>query len=459
MSRVPLVKTEGFDLGACIRFLEQQGWLVRIQSTVSLKYELAGIAKHFEGREAVLFESVEGGFCPVLAGLYWNRKLLAGIFGCEAERLPFLISEAVASWQENPVPPVVVDIAPASEVVMEHPDLSRLPVPVHALEDGGPYFSCSVVIAKDPDTGIRNASVNRLMVTGPDRLTMLMDAGRHLRDYYERAERKGKPLPITINNGVDPAVYLAAVVPSAAAPIDRDELGIASALLGRPLELVSSRTVEVEGVANAQFIIEGEILPGVREEEGPFGEVTGYYGERDKRWVVRVKSISHRKSPIFHTLLPGKEVHNSVGIMGEANIYNLIFRQVPGVKAVYLTPGGCGFYHAVVQMHKVYEGSQRNAILATLAAFPSLKQVTVVDEDVDIYNPEDVEWAMATRFNPAEDIVLVAKAFGHELNPVSDNGITAKVGFDATAPLPRSEKYKRVRMAPVDITKYSVSRP
>jgi 2,5-furandicarboxylate decarboxylase 1 len=285
-------------------------------------------------------------------------------------------------------------------------------------------------------------------------MTMLMDTGRHLRDYYERAERQGKPLEITISNGIDPSVYMAAVVPSSAAPIDTDELGIASELLGRPLELVASRTVNVEGVANAQFIIEAEILPQLREAEGPFGEVAGYYGTRDNRWVVNVKSISHRKSPIFHTLISGKEVFNSVGLMGEANIFNLISRQVPGIRGVYLTHGGCGFYHAVVQIKKVYEGTQRNAILATMSAFPALKQVTIVDDDVNIYDPEDVEWAMCTRFDPANDIVMVTKAFGHELNPVTHNGVTTKIGFDATAPFPMPSQYRRVKFQSVDIAKY-----
>lgn len=450
------MKTEGFDLQSCIQFLGENGGLARVKSHVSLENELAGVATHFEGRKVVLFEHAGDGQCPVLAGMYWNRKNLADIFGCQMERLSFLLSEAVLAWQQKPVHPVVIMNSPANQITMDTPNLHMLPVPIHALEDGGPYFSCSVVIARDPDTGVRNASVNRIMVTGKDRLTMLMDVGRHLRDYYERAQRQGKPLEITINNGVDPTVYLAAVVPAAAAPIDKDELGVASALLGRPLELVSSRTVEVEGVANAQFIIEGEILPEIREEEGPFGEVTGYYGKRDKRWVVQVKSISRRREPVFQTLLPGKEVYNSVGIMGEANIYNLVSRQVPGIKAVYLTHGGCGFYHAVVQMKKIYEGTQRNAMMATFAAFPSLKQVTVVDEDVDIYNPDDVEWAMATRFNPKTGVLSVNDVFGHELNPITDNGLTTKIGFDATVPLSRLEGFQRVKMMPVDIDKYDI---
>ena len=456
MDQSALVKQEGFDLQSCIEFLAQSKDLVTIENLVDSKYELAGVAREFEGRQTVLFKKIKDYEYPVFTGLYWNGSILAKIFGSPAERLPFLFSEAVASWQKNPVAPVVLENGPATEVIMEVPDLRQLPVPVHALADGGPYFDCSVVIAKDPDTGVRNLSIHRIMVTGPRRMTMLMDVGRHLRDYYERAERKGKPLEITISNGIDPTVYIASVVPGSAAPIDTDELGIASALLGRPVELVKSRTVAVEGVANAQFIIEAEILPDIREDEGPFGEVAGYYGKQAKRWVVNVKSISHRKAPVFQTLLPGKEVFNSVGLMGEANVFNLVSRQVPGIKGVYLSHGGGGFYHAVVQIKKVYEGTQRNAVLATLAAFPSLKQVIVVDDDVDIYNPEDVEWAMCTRFNPATDIILVNSAFGHELNPVTKNGLTAKVGFDATTPHPRPKEYERVKFQKVDISKYQI---
>jgi 2,5-furandicarboxylate decarboxylase 1 len=453
MRNLPPIQQEGFDLQACIRWLEQTGNLTRVTSPVGLEHELAGVAHRLEGGKPVLFEQVRNSRFPIFTGLYWNRSMLAGIFGCPVERLSFLLSEAVAAWRQNPVAPVVVNQAAAHEVTMDTPDLRCLPAPTHALDDGGAYLDCSAVIAKDPDTGVRNLSIHRMMIAGPQRITMLMDMGRHLRDYYERAERQGKPLEITISNGVDPSVYMAAVVPSSAAPIETDELGIASQLLGRPVELVRSRTVEAEGIANAQFIIEAEILPHVREQEGPFGEVAGYYAQQDNRWVVNVKSISHRKSPVFHTLIPGKEVFNSVGLMGEANIFNLVSRQVPGIKAVYLPHGGCGFYHAVVQIKKVFEGSQRNALMATMAAFPALKQVTIVDDDVDIYNPEDVEWAMCTRFDPANDILLVTKALGHELNPVTKDGLTTKIGFDATAPFPMPSQYRRVKFQPVEAEK------
>ena len=441
-----LVNEDGFDLNRWLCRLREEGVLTTIGSPVNREHELAAIAKRYEGKGPVLFERVEGHEFPVVVGLYWNRRVLAELFGVGERELPDFIADAVRRWAKTPVSPVVVERGLANEVVMSKPDLTMLPVPKHFPLDGGPYLLSSVVIAKDPDTGVRNASVHRFMVTGPARLTMLMDVGRHLRDYYERAEKKDRPLEITISNGMDPTVYIASVVPGTLAPIDAGELGVSSELLGRPVCLVKSRTVGVEGVANAQFVIEGEILPHVREPEGPCAEVTGYYGERAERWVVNVKAITHRRDAIFHTLLPGREVYNSVGLVAEANVCRVVSSQVPGVRKIHFPHGGCGFYKAVVQIRKRAEGEAKNALLATLAAFPSLRIGVAVDEDVDIYDPEDVDWAICTRFDPDEGLILVKGALGHELNPMNPGGIGAKLGIDATAPVPRPRRFERARV-------------
>jgi 2,5-furandicarboxylate decarboxylase 1 len=394
-----------------------------------------------------------------MIGLFWDRENIAELYDCSVRELPFFIANAVEAWRSDPEEPVVIDRAPVQEIVQKKPDLNLLPIPTLALEDGGPYLSCSVVIAKDPDTGVRNTSVHRCMVVGPNRITMLMDMGRHLRDYYERAEARGKPLEITISNGVDPSVYFAAITPSAAAPIDTDELGIACVLRRAPVELSRSLTVEVEGIADAQIVIEGEMLPKVREPEGPFAEVTGYYGTQDERWVVSVKTVTHRAKPIFHSLLPGREVFNSVGLTGEANIYHSMARQVPGVTSVHLGHGGCGFFHAIVQMEPKAPGIAKNAIISAFSAFPPLQMVTVVNPDVDISQPEEILWAMATRCRPDEDVVILPKSRGHELNPSTDNGLGAKMGFDCTIPVMTSEPYKRIMMLDVDLENYQIQYP
>jgi 2,5-furandicarboxylate decarboxylase 1 len=445
------------DLSACIDYLDKSGQLIRVKSEVDANLELTGIAKNFEGRKVVLFEKVKGYKYPVLIGLMWNRDILANIFKTPKENLPFRIARAVTEWQKSPMKTVTVDKGPANEVIKTSGfDLNDLPIPVHALKDGGKYFDNSVVIANNPDTGIPNASIHRIMVTGKDRLTLLLDRGRHLREYYEKMEKQGKPLHITINNGAGLAPWIVSIIPRNAVP--NDKLSLAGHLLGEPLRVMKAQTVNTVALADAQFVIEGEMLPEAREDEGPFGEVAGYYGERAKRWVVKVTAITQRKNPVFHTLLPGKEVYNSVGLTGEANIFMRVSQEVPGVKAVYLSHGGSGFYNAVVQMTKPMEGLQKNAIMATFAAFPPLKMVTVVDEDVNIFSAEDVEWAVATRCDPERGIMFVKDAFGHELNPTtSPQGLTTKIGIDATVPFPRTHKYDRVKFKEVDLRNYEIS--
>ena len=425
------------DLGQTIAQLQHNGDLVRVQSQVNPVHELAGIAYKFEGKEVVYYENVQGHNHPVMVGLYWNRDVLGRLFGCETARLPFFVADAVQKWQTSPIAPEVGDSGPANEVIEEEVDLYKLPIPTHALDDGGAYLAAAIVIGKDPDTGVRNASIYRALVTGKDRLTVQLDAGRHIRDYYERQEARGKPLEVTINCGVGPAIHVASIVPASAATIEQDELGIVSSFTGEPLRLIRSQTVE---------------------PEGPFAEVTGYYATRADRWVVRVKKITRRKKPVWQTILSGKEVFNSVGLLGEAAVYRLVSRQVRDVKAVYFSHGGCGFYHAIVQLKKSMEGTAKNAIMATFAAFPSLKMVTAVDDDVDITNAEDVEWAMATRFRPETGIVQIPMARGHELNPSTDAGLGMKIGFDATAPYPRTQRFERVKMAEVDLSKFEIRR-
>lgn len=442
------------DLNQCIELLAANDRLVRVKSQVDLVHELAGVAAQFEGDKVVLFENIKGYETPLAMGLFWNRENLAKIYGCETHELPYKVQKAVqaAATMEQGIE--MVEDAPVQEVVSLEPDLSEIPIPVLALEDGGAYLANSVVIAKDPDTGIRNTSIHRLMVTGKDRLGMLMDYGRHIRDYYERAEARGQSLEITINCGVSPSVYFAAVTPSSAVGLDQDELNVAAALDQAPVRLCQAKTVDVCAVADAQYVIEGEILPYVREPEGPFGEVTGYYAEQDDRWVVHVKAITRREKPMACNLLPGVEVWNSVGLGAEAGLQDAISKQIPGVKDVHLSHGGCGFYTCVLQMDPPRQEMARNAILSTFAAFPPFQMVIVVNSDVNIYDTDDVMRAMATRCKYAKDTIVIPSAFGHELNPSTADGIGDKMGFDCTYPIPKPAAYNRVKFKEVDLDDY-----
>ena len=450
-----LAKRGLIDIQSYVEYLEQHNHLIRVKSPVDPIHTLAGIAKKFEGDKAVLFENVEGSEFPVLIGLYWNRDMLGQCFQTPSDKLPFALSDEIRAWRKAPIEPTIVKSGPANEVVETTPDLSELPIPHHAEGDGGRYLTSSVVIAKNPDTGVRNLSIHRMMVTGKNRFTLLLEELGHLMDYYKRAEAKGEPLELTVNNGADFAMSMAAAAPSPAAPIEMDEIGIASQIRGEPVELMASQTVGVEALANAQFVIEGRILPKVREPEGPYAEVTGYYANREDRWVFEVTAITRRKTPIFHSMLSGKEVYNAFALIAEAGIFERVNTMVPDVTAVHLSDG-CVPYHLVVQMNKRFEGSQRNAMMAAFTAQAFVKMVTVVDTDVDIYNIADVEWAMATRCCFEKDVQLINESTGHRLNPSVENDKWARVGFDATVPLPREEKFERATMVNVDLADFDI---
>ena len=435
------------DLGAIIEALDRCGRLVRVRSEVDPAYQLAAIAATFErGPRAVLFEKVRGSRYSVFIGLYWSRELLSCVLGRPEAELPQYVSKCIQDWQQAPVAPVVVDDGPVLEVTESVVDLYKLPIPIHADKDGGPYFDAAVVIAKDPETGVRNASIQRFMVVGKDRLAINIDAGRHLEAYLHKAAALGQPLAFTLNVGVGPGLHFAAATPAEAAPIDTDELGIASQFHGRPLDLVPGTTSNVEMVAHAMFALECEMVPGEVHDEGPFAEVTGYYATVAPRPLVRVKRIHRRRKPVFQTILSGVEVFNSVGLLGEANVLALLRKQVPGVCDVYFSHGGCGFYHAVVQMTQKRAGWSKQAVMAAFAAFPPLKMVTVVDDDVDIRDPGDVEWAMATRLDPKHGVIVIENVFGHGLNPTFPGYLGTKIGFDATRPFPHTPNFDRAKM-------------
>ena len=450
-----LAKHNLIDLHDYVDYLARHNHLIRVKGQVDPIHILAGIAKKFEGGKAVLFESLKGRDFPVLIGLYWNRPMLARMFDTTSEKLPFVLSAEIAAWRKNPMEPVILSTGPANEVIETSPDLGTLPVPHHAEEDGGPYLTSSVLIAKDPDTGVRNLSIHRMQVTGGRRCTLLLEERGHVMDYYKRAEARGQPLEVTVNNGVDLAVHMAAATPASAAPIETDELGLASQIRGEPVALIKAQTVEVEAIASAQFVIEGRLLPGVREPEGPYAEVTGYYASREKRWVLDVTAITRRHDPIFHSILSGKEVRIAYASVAEAGIFESVRAKVPEVTAAHLSDGSVP-YHLVVQIDKRHEGAQQQAITAAFDSLPFLKMVTVVDTDVDIFDPGDVEWAVATRARFERDLLLTPDAAGHRLNPMVEDDKWTRMGIDATVPLPRAEKFRRATMRDVNLEDFQI---
>ena len=412
--------------------LDETGRLVRTKPYVPLEFTLAAIAKRLDGEKATLFPAPGGHELSVISGLVASRPWIAEAMGVDESDMLDRYRNAVLyplPWSE-----VASKSAPVQQVVIESGfDIrDELPIPVHNEHDSGAYITAGLVIAANPKTGVQNVSINRIQINGPDRLGILI-LPRDLHRFYDAAEEAAEPLSVAIAVGVDPLTLLAS---QAILPIDRDELEVAGALHGGPLPVVKCKTNDVRVPAEAEIVIEGRLLPEVREEEGPFGEFPQYYGPVGKRQVIVIDAITRREDALFHTIVPAAMEHLLLGgIPREASLIAHLQRTFPSVKDVHLSRGGVCRYHLVVKIAKRWDGEPKNIMMGSFAGHADIKQVTIVDEDVDILNPDAVEWAVATRFQAAEDLMVVAGAQGSRLDPSGTDGRVDKMGLDATKPL------------------------
>src|SRR5262249_5070333 len=292
--------------------------------------------------------------------------------------------------------------------------------------------------------GAQNVTIHRLQLNSAKRLGVLL-LPRHTLAYFRMAEEKGRDLPIAIVVGVDPLTLLSS---QAIGPLDFDERPLGGSLHGKPLDVVKCLTSEVRVPAESEIVLEGRILAKTLEPEGPFGEFPQTYGERAERHVVEIDVVTHRKSPIFHTVNGGGLEHLLLGgIPREATILNHLQRSLPCVKDIHLSRGGTMRYHLYVRIKKTREAESKNVIAAAFGAHYDIKHVIVVDEDVDIHDPNEVEWAMATRFQADRDLVVIGDAQGSRLDPSARDGVSAKMGIDATVPIAeRGFRYTRIRV-------------
>ena len=433
------------DLRDWLRSLAASDRLAVAERGLSLIDELAAVAKKLENERAVLFPEPGRHAIPVVANLFANRSWIADALGVSVSKLLSTFQSAV----RQPLPWVEVAAAPAQDVVHEKVDLlKQLPIPKHNEHDSGPYITAALLIARNPKTGIQNVSIHRCQVSGPDRVGVLL-LPRHTLHYFRMAEEAGVGLEIALVIGVHPACILAS---QAIAALDVDEMEIAGALLGRPIEMVKCRTNRVRVPAHAEIVIEGRILPKVREPEGPFGEFPQYYGPRADREVIKVDAITHRRNAIFHTIIGGGVEHLLLGgIPREATLLEHLQRSYPSVRDVRLTRGGTCRYHLAVKIDKKSQGEPKNIIMGAFGGHYDIKQVVVVDMDVNIDDETEIEWAVATRFQADRDLVIVSGAQGSKLDPSSDNGIGAKMGLDATRPLTTDAMvFKRIHVKGVE---------
>ncbi|WP_024508913.1 UbiD family decarboxylase [Bradyrhizobium sp. ARR65] len=429
------------DLRAWLAHLAERGKLAVAREGVGLTDELAAVSKRLERERAVLFPKPGGHDIPVVANLFAARDWVADSIGVAEEQL---LTRFLAAARE-PLASREVASGPVQEIVHNEVDLLRqLPIPKHNERDSGPYITAGLLIARNPRNGIQNVSIHRCQISGPNRIGILL-LPRHTLSYFRMAEEAGEALEIAIVIGVHPALLLAS---QAIAALDEDEMGIAGALLGHPVDVVKCKTNSVRVPAHAEIVIEGRILPRVREPEGPFGEFPQYYGPRADREVIEVDMITHRAQPIYHTIVGGGYEHLVLGgVPREATLLQHLRRSFPNVLDVRLTRGGTCRYHLAVKIDKITDGEPKNIIMAAFGAHYDIKQVVVVDKDVNIGDSEEIEWAVATRFQADRDLLVVSGALGSKLDPTTSSGISAKMGIDATVPVGAPElDFKRIHV-------------
>ena len=481
------------DLRSAIDLLETiPGQLIETDVAVDPHAEIAGVYRYIGAGGTVMrptrigpvmiFNNVKGhADAQVLIGLLASRERVGLLLGEKPERLGFLLREAAV----NPIAPVVVgkEKALCQEVVYraEDPgfDIRKiLPAPTNTPEDAGPYITMGMCYASDPEEGISDVTIHRLCLQSKDEISMFFTPGaRHLGVFREKAEAAGKPLPISISIGVDPAIEIAACFEPPTTPLGFNELSIAGAIRKEAVELVDCLTINEKAIANAEYVIEGELLPGVRVVEDQntntgkaMPEFPGYTGPANPAVpLIKVKAITCRKNPIMQTCIGPSEEHVSMaGIPTEASIIEMVEKAMPGrLVNVYAHTAGGGKFMAVIQFKKSIpsdEGRQRQAALLAFSAFPELKHVILVDEDVDLFDSNDVLWAMNTRFQGDKDIIMIPGVRCHPLDPsqdpefsnsISDRGISCKTIFDCTVPFHLKKDFQRAQFKEVDPTPYA----
>lgn len=483
---------EVIDLRSALELLESiPGQMVHTDVEVDPSAELAGVyryvgaggtvARPTKTGPAMTFENVKGHQgAKVVIGLLASRKRVGYLLNSKPEKLGFMMRDAV----KNAIAPVVVDKAKAQcqEVVHlatdEGFDIRKLiPAPTNTPEDAGPYVTLGMCYASDVETGESDVTIHRLCLQSKDEISMFFTPGaRHLGAFREKAEALGKPLPISISIGVDPAIEIASCFEPPTTPLGFNELSIAGAIRGKAVELAPCVTIDEKCIANAEYVIEGELLVGarVREDQNSntgkaMPEFPGYTGPANAELpVIKVKAVTHRVNPIMQTCIGPSEEHVSMaGIPTEASILDMVERAMPGrVQNVYAHSSGGGKFIAVIQFKKTVpsdEGRQRQAELLAFSAFPELKQVILVDEDVDIFDTNDVLWAMTTRMQADVDIVTIPGVRCHPLDPsndpacswsIRDHGIACKTIYDATIPFNQKARFQRAKFMEVDVKKF-----
>jgi 2,5-furandicarboxylate decarboxylase 1 len=422
----------GEDFRGMLRRMESEGCLRRTSKDISPQFVSALCAK---SRTAVYCENVVGYSTPIVAGLYWTRPRLASALGWPEAELAKRFADAVS----RPIAPIVVVDAPCQEVVRldEDVDLTELPIPFLHEKDGAPYISAGVAFASDAELGC-NAGCYRLMFRTRQEMAIDLFTASDLRRYYGKAYESGRPLPIAVAIGVHAYEHVAAAYK---APAGMDEMHIAGGLRGQPVRMTRGKTVDLCVPADAEIVLEGHLLPnGWTADEGPFGEFAGMQGDLKHNPLFRVTAITMRKDAIFQSLQMPWENDWLNGPATEAACMRVL--GLAGIQAVRVraTEGGCCGWSIVASIKK-RAGEGKNA-LAALLSLPVVKQAIVTDDDINIDDANEVEWAVTFRCQADKDIVILSGMKGKHVDPSvrpwdlkpGELPTTSKFGIDATIP-------------------------
>lgn len=423
--------------------IEKKGVLQKVDVAVSKKLEISGILKEIEPIP-IIFNNVKESEFRVAGNIFCTKDVIAEYFGVTPADLIPMLSRAISERSE----PEKVTKAPCQEVIESSVDLDKLPILFHCERDGGNYASSAVVITRDPDYG-QNMDFHRAMQFSKDKFAIRVVRGRH---FHQFLERNGE-LDVAFCIGNTPNVLIAGAT---SVDIGIDELRIANAL--EPFKVVKAYSNDLLIPAEAEFVLEGRAYLKERHAEGHFVDLTETYDMIREEPVFEVKKITHRKDAIWQALLPGALEHKVLmGMPREPTIFNKVNER--GVKCldVNVSPGGCSWLHAIIQIDKKSEEDGKKAIEGGFAGHGSCKHVFVVDKDIDIYKPLSVEWAMATRFQGDVRMIIKNKEQGSSLDPSAEPGtnMTTKIGFDLTKPLvTKGKSFDVVEFPKVDSKKY-----
>jgi len=480
------------DLRSAIELLKKfKGQYIETNEPADPHAEISGVYRHIGAGgtvmrptrigPAMMFNNVKGHEdARVFIGLLASRERVGLLLGEKPEKLGFLLNEAV----QHPIDPIVTKEKPLCQEVVHYADepgfdvRKLVPAPTNTEEDAGPYVTMGMCYASDQETGESDITIHRLCLQSKDEISMyLVPGARHLGVFREKAEKAGRPLPISISIGVDPAIEIAACFEPPTTPLGFNELSIAGAIRNEAVILAPCITIAEKAIANAEYVIEGELIPGayVREDQNTntgkaMPEFPGYTGGAVAQVpVIKVKAVTHRKNPIMQTVIGPSEEHvNMAGIPTEASILQMVEKAMPGrLLNVYAHSSGGGKYMAVLQFKKSQpsdEGRQRQAAILAFAAFPELKHVMLVDEDVDIFDSNDVMWALNTRYQGDVDTIFIPGVRCHPLDPsespayspsIKDKGISCKTIFDCTVPYNMKEHFQRSNFMEVDPSRFA----